>query len=504
MAVAALGIFAYKVDKYYFLGDDCFISFRYARNLAEGLGLVWNPGEPVEGYTNFLWVLFMAGGMLLGILPEILSNVIGIASGVLLLVVLLHFYARRIGWRNPFAWFPPLLLAANMSFAGWSTGGLGTQFFSLMVFLGYVVYIRERDTAEPYPWRSSVIFSIAALTRPEGIMFMGIAGVLFLVEVWLRRRKPVSLIVWVLPFVAIIGTHFIWRRWYYGFWLPNTFYAKVTDVLLGRSVKYFSYFHQQYRVGWFLPLLAIPPAFKRDFVSVLFFAVVAAHFSYVFRIGGDHFGFRFLVVAMPYFYWLMVEALRFIWGLRQGGFRRRTALVSLVGGIALALFVTTLTGRTFRSTRYRGGEVSKIPIIRNHAKRRAWEGKTLRSLVDKGILPDDIVISVQAAGALPYYTRWVTVDYFGLNDVNIARSKVRRRFWGHDRKASLEYLRQRKVAIFDKANSIIYEELPQTIYRGKGTGTWKCLKAGEHYLWFVTFLSKAEFESTFSNVEIIY
>ena len=35
--------------------DDAFISFRYAANLAHGRGLVWNPGERVEGYTNFLW-----------------------------------------------------------------------------------------------------------------------------------------------------------------------------------------------------------------------------------------------------------------------------------------------------------------------------------------------------------------------------------------------------------------------------------------------------------------
>ena len=38
--------------------DDAYITFRYSRNLAEGLGPVWNAGDPVEGYTNFLWMLF--------------------------------------------------------------------------------------------------------------------------------------------------------------------------------------------------------------------------------------------------------------------------------------------------------------------------------------------------------------------------------------------------------------------------------------------------------------
>ena len=41
----------------YFWIDDAFITFRYARNLADGLGPVFNPGEAVEGYTTFLWML---------------------------------------------------------------------------------------------------------------------------------------------------------------------------------------------------------------------------------------------------------------------------------------------------------------------------------------------------------------------------------------------------------------------------------------------------------------
>ena len=55
----------------WFLCDDAFISFRYVRNLLEGHGLVFNPGEYVEGYTNFLWVLELAAiWRLSGIPPE--------------------------------------------------------------------------------------------------------------------------------------------------------------------------------------------------------------------------------------------------------------------------------------------------------------------------------------------------------------------------------------------------------------------------------------------------
>src|SRR3972149_692187 len=70
-----------------FIQDDAFISFRYALNLVKGCGLVWNPGERVEGYTNFLWTLFMAVPHLMGIDVVQFSMWLGMAffCGTLLL-----------------------------------------------------------------------------------------------------------------------------------------------------------------------------------------------------------------------------------------------------------------------------------------------------------------------------------------------------------------------------------------------------------------------------------
>src|SRR5690349_12822760 len=54
--------FSVHGETYFTLFDDAMISMRYARHLAEGHGLVWNLGEqpPVEGYSNFLWTVWMA------------------------------------------------------------------------------------------------------------------------------------------------------------------------------------------------------------------------------------------------------------------------------------------------------------------------------------------------------------------------------------------------------------------------------------------------------------
>src|SRR5215831_19877935 len=60
-------------QRYYYLDDDQMISMRYARNLVDGVGLVWNAGDRVEGYTNLGWIFVMAGVHALHV-PENLTS----------------------------------------------------------------------------------------------------------------------------------------------------------------------------------------------------------------------------------------------------------------------------------------------------------------------------------------------------------------------------------------------------------------------------------------------
>ena len=71
-----------------FVQDDAFISFRYAKNLADGVGLVWNVGERVEGYTNFLWTVLMAPSFKIGVDVVVWSWALSIAcfAAVLLMI----------------------------------------------------------------------------------------------------------------------------------------------------------------------------------------------------------------------------------------------------------------------------------------------------------------------------------------------------------------------------------------------------------------------------------
>lgn len=112
----------------WFLTDDAFISFRYTRNLLEGHGLVFNPGERVEGYTNFLWILELAAIWgLFGIRPEHAAPWLSVAYTVATIAAILWWVARlpALQSRPLVAWMTLGLLCSNAIFAVWtSSGGL--------------------------------------------------------------------------------------------------------------------------------------------------------------------------------------------------------------------------------------------------------------------------------------------------------------------------------------------------------------------------------------------
>ena len=84
--------FVVNGQRYFVLFDDAMVSMRYAWNLAHGFGAVWNPGEYVEGYTNPLWMLYMAFWHLFPISTSSISLVIQVSGAVFLGLNLLVIY----------------------------------------------------------------------------------------------------------------------------------------------------------------------------------------------------------------------------------------------------------------------------------------------------------------------------------------------------------------------------------------------------------------------------
>ena len=509
--VAVAGLFAFNVREHVFLTDDSYISFRYAEHLAQGHGLVWNPGERVEGYTNFLWVILMAAATRLGMRPELASIGLGVASGAVVLAGLVAFAAGRSSWRSPFIWVAPLGLAASRSFTAWCTGGLETMFFTLLVFGGYLTFLAEHRRGSSLPVGSSLLFALASLTRPEGALFMFVAGAFYSSQILMRKRSLKSGLLWAFPYVGIVGAHALWRLSYYGFWLPNSFYAKVAGTWWDQGLRYLSLFAEDYAILWFLPLVIVPLVLSRErFAPALFLTAIATYLLYVTSVGGDRFEFRFLVVVFPYFYGLLADAVARIAELGRWSWRGVNPMVIVSGALAGTLLLTThvVSQRPERELERHG--VASLRLIEGYATRRAAEGRFLRQLIDQGLLSKEIVLCVSGAGAVPFYTGWPTVDGLGINDVVIARSPVsgQRGTVGHERLVSLDYLRERQVVILDAFNRLVYDNqdwrrLPRTVeYAGRVLPV-RVVQAADRTLVFVTVCTEQEFRRLFAGLQIV-
>src|SRR3954451_20359752 len=95
LGAAAIILVAHSLA-YNFVTDDAYISFVFSRNFAEHGELTFNLGQPVEGYTNFLWTFVLGLGIRAGIAPEQASRVLGLACGLATLYLAFRLVERAL------------------------------------------------------------------------------------------------------------------------------------------------------------------------------------------------------------------------------------------------------------------------------------------------------------------------------------------------------------------------------------------------------------------------
>lgn len=424
--------------------DDAFISFRYAKNLVDGHGLVFNQGERVEGYTNFLWTLLMAAGIRAGFEPVVFSRVAGTLAGLVLLTSVFRF-ARSHLPDGSIAFLVLVPLAANGALAVWSVAGLETVLFTLFLFVGAAVAV-GREGRVPF-LLASALFALATLTRPEGALFY----VVLLADRLLQRRISLKgALPGLLLFTFVLIPFEMWRFVYYGDWLPNTFYAKAGGGVhaAARGLGYLGEFFGRFG-GWSLaaplPLLLIGNrrSWERTFIVLL-----AAYLLYVVVVGGDSLPFfRFLVPAIPFFAILAIAGLDRLFSFRQGN----------VGGIRVIAFAVLLALPLYGSFR---GEA--IEFLNDDRLRVELHWKVIGAWLAEHADPD-ATIAVTTAGAIPYYSGLRTIDMLGITDREIAHRKMPHMgegLAGHE-KHDMAYVLSRKPT-YILPSAILFKELAYT------------------------------------------
>lgn len=454
-----LSLFVFQI--YNALGstqDDAFISYRYARNLANGQGLVFNPGEHVEGYTNFLWTILLSGVIACGGDPVAVAPVLGaVAAGALgaLLFLCAVTFARHVrapgpgglGGPGDAPWEAGVVSAAffvaGSAVAAEAVQGLETSLFALLVTGAILLDASERERGRTVrSGRSGWLYALAALTRPEGLLALAVAAALRapgLVRRRDARGAPITLgaeLRWGARATLLPGAHLLFRWQYYGDLVPNTFHAKValTAAVLGRGAGYLLEF-----AGAYLPVLLLAGtgiyALRRTEAGRLLGAWILTHLMYVTWVGGDYKPtFRFFAPVIPGVCLVAGVGLTTLFrGARGEGGERAGGTATASGPAVLRAWILAARG-TARAALgrlailsagilwlWKGSEPARgfTEVRRSLLPTHEAAGRWLASH-----FPPQTLLATNNAGALPYYSGLPTIDMLGLCDRTIARRRM--------------------------------------------------------------------------------
>ena len=217
------------------INDDAFITFRYSKFLTLGRGPYFNVGEHVEGYTNFLMMLWMAAGIALFGDNNVLlvAKLINVAAGIAAIVACWALTARWLRKLDRLrkhadwlAWAAGGLVAVNCAYGINSTTGLETTLFSAALLIG--LWLVQRAIDEQRYSFAGVAFALAVLTRPEGAVLFAAAYLgRLLAREWRTRPGRRALLFDALIVGGVVLAHLAFRYAFYdGELLPNTYFAK--------------------------------------------------------------------------------------------------------------------------------------------------------------------------------------------------------------------------------------------------------------------------------------
>src|SRR5438132_1627459 len=139
LATAILALYLAHCIALNYVVDDAFITFRYVDNFVHGHGLVYNVGERVEGYTDFLWAMLLS--LIAFVSPHVnllaAAQVLGVGFGAATMILSSRFsrLTARVtgGQQDGFSLIAPALLATSTAFVAWSTGGLETTLYAFLL-----------------------------------------------------------------------------------------------------------------------------------------------------------------------------------------------------------------------------------------------------------------------------------------------------------------------------------------------------------------------------------
>jgi hypothetical protein len=429
---------AASISYWWYVDDDAAISFTFARNLADGDGLIFNKGEPpIEGYSNPLWVVVLAGARVCGADIVYAAKLLGIVlgGGCLLLV------GRVVSREHPVSWLAVPLAAATAPLIVWNNSGLENALHGVLLM---AVVLLLRDSKGLRGRRLACLVAVLVLlvfSRPEGALFAFAVGVyLGTRAAWRGEPFLPAVMAWVVPGLAVLLLT-AFRYWYFGDVLPNTFYAKATQAnplrLLNPLSGGWTYIRRAAEAcGWIVAVVPVLLLCSRRQASspllIVAAVIIVAQLFFVVSVGGDWMAeFRFITPIVPIVSIVVALGFARLWLLLQG------ALGWEKGGLVVCVIVAVLMI---------GPQVRRLILFERHPttpmQTVARIGQYFVDLADQAGVDEPSLLHHDAGGT-SYVAGIRLIDLGGLCDRTVARHRhdreIMRRYLFHEQRPTFIY-----------------------------------------------------------------
>ena len=392
--------------------DDAFISFRYAKNLFLNQEMVFNIGEaPVEGYSNFLWVMWMTLSFVLNIETVFFSKVSGLIF-CHLSVLILYKLAFRISKSKDLSYIVILFYVLTPNIALWSVGGLETSLFTCLLLVSVYFFILDISVRKNHIIKLSPFsFLLLSLTRHEGAVLFALTLIFFTYilikskEININRRI-LLLFCYGGSFIITYSPYILWRIAYYNNILPHTFVAKQTGFDLILIIE---------RLIFYLPVIIflLPP-----FFIIVFYCIKRSNY----RIKNENQQYIILIILSLSIIILLLTS----W---MPGFRFTVPVIPLVYLVLpkpLNFLLTTYRNKFKLSTLSKNFKYITITIICFLNFSQIFMFYPFVDLYGAGIKECNIILgkwfnenssensslAVWDAGAIPFYSNIRTIDIY--------------------------------------------------------------------------------------------
>lgn len=429
-------VFYYYCKAFDFIQDDSYITYRYVKNFTEGNGLVFNIGDKVEGYTCFFWVVLLSILKKLGFNFISASQTLGVISSLLTLFFIYRISSeifpknKNTYYNIAFSLTAVVLIISNGAYAYWSISGMETALFAFLTTLGIYLYLKENlRKADIIPY-SSVVFLLASLTRPEGNLIFAVTVIHKIIITIREKNKTTGAsqsvsklkmllskqnLLWLAIYAVPGIIYMLWRYTYYGYWLPNTFYAKTGTSLeyFNTGWSYFLEFAQNYGLYGLMLIITLVTLWSKEKLNeYLYLVMIFFIFSiYIIFVGGDVLRpARFFIPVLPVLYILIQEALHRIIS-TLGSKYKLSYLTSITLAAVIVFGYFTYKSQFEDIKKYselENGLVEKMRVSGNWLKSKSLEeGRTL-------------TVAATTIGAISYFSEVQLIDMLGLCDKVIA------------------------------------------------------------------------------------